>query len=57
MKPKFEKGDEVRLIVDCQTLYIVEHVKNINGAYFYDLIELKSPNHMPDVSESKIEAA
>ena len=57
MKPKFERGDEVRLIVDSFTIYVVEHVKNINGAYFYDLIELKSPNHMSDVSESGIEAA
>ncbi len=57
MKPKFERGDEVRLIVDSLTIYVVEHVKNINGVYFYDLIELKSPNHMSDVSESGIEAA
>lgn len=56
MKPKFERGDEVRLAVDSVTIYVVEHVKNINGAYFYDLIELERPNSMPSVPEEEIEA-
>lgn len=34
---KFKVGDEVRLNSDVVTTYVIIGVKEINGAFFYDL--------------------
>ncbi len=54
MESKFSIGDEVRVISDTQSYYVVRKVVNINGAYFYNLEGVNVDFRLEGVAESLI---
>lgn len=48
---KFKVGDQVRLMSDPVTIYIVIGINEINGAFFYDL---RGAMKLTDVPEKQI---
>lgn len=46
MNAHFHLGDFVNVIPDCVTIFKIVDIRDINGANFYNVVNINDPSHM-----------